>query len=51
MNRFFRRLLAPALAGLMAAATLSTLSVPAQAQESSWERINETKTIRLGVAP
>jgi polar amino acid transport system substrate-binding protein len=48
MKRFFSRLIAPAITGLaIAAATLS----PASAEESVWTRINETKTLKLGVAP
>lgn len=47
MNRFFRRMIASAVAGLMlAAATVA----PVSAQESVWKRIQDTKTVRLGVA-
>lgn len=48
MNRFFRRLLAAAVAGLVLAATAVA---PVTAQESVWARIQDTKTVKLGVAP
>lgn len=48
MKRFFRRIIAPAVAGLLLAAAAVA---PVSAQESVWQRIQDTKTVKLGVAP
>lgn len=48
MNRLIRRMLTPAIAGLMLAASAVA---PSFAQDSVWKRIQDTKTVKLGVAP
>ncbi|MFP1645360.1 transporter substrate-binding domain-containing protein [Pontitalea aquivivens] len=48
MSKILRRLLAPVLATALAFATTAPA---AHAQDSSWDRINESKVVRLGVAP
>lgn len=48
MSKTLRRFLGPVLATALAVVTLAPA---AHAQDSSWDRINETKVVRLGVAP
>lgn len=48
MKHLFARLWVPVLAGLL---MIAASAMPTKAQESVWQRINETKTVRLGVAP